>query len=252
MTRRPAIYAALLAILMLALPMKAQAGFGDLHAAFVPPPFARHHAAPALFIPPEAPRIHKAGMRRPLVLARRRMPRPLLRMRRAPRRIVPSRTIPRRIIPPRRTLPGRIMRPSANRNAPRVILPRPARPTPFIDDAAATPIRVAASPYNRPRRPFFRPRRVLPPVFRPPRRRPRASRPGPAPLPAPSLPRAAGGKRIPPSQALRNVLRISPGSMGLGVELLPGGHPVYAVKLKTGSRIRRILVDALSGKVLDR
>lgn len=91
------------------------------------------------------------------------------------------------------------------------------------------------SPY--PRRPRLIPRRKPPPAFRPPRRVPRDGV-------------TREGRRISPSQALRKALRVSPGSMGLGVELLPGAPPVYAVKLKTGSRIHRVLVDALSGRVL--
>ncbi len=88
-----------------------------------------------------------------------------------------------------------------------------------------------------PRRPRLIPRRKPPPAFRPPRRVPRDGV-------------GRDGRRISPSQALRKALRVSPGSMGLGVELLPGAPPVYAVKLKTGSRIHRVLVDALSGRVL--
>ena len=91
------------------------------------------------------------------------------------------------------------------------------------------------TPY--PRRPRLVPRRKPPPAFRPPRRVPRDGV-------------GRDGRRISPSQALRKALRVSPGSMGLGVELLPGAPPVYAVKLKTGSRIHRVLVDALSGRVL--
>jgi len=88
-----------------------------------------------------------------------------------------------------------------------------------------------------PRRPRLIPRRKPPPAFRPPRKVPRDGV-------------GRDGRRISPSQALRKALRVSPGSMGLGVELLPGAPPVYAVKLKTGSRIHRVLVDALSGRVL--
>jgi len=98
-----------------------------------------------------------------------------------------------------------------------------------------TRVQFYQTPY--PRRPRLIPRRKPPPAFRPPRRVPRDGT-------------AGKGRRISPSQALRKALRISPGSMGLGVELLPGAPPVYAVKLKTGSRIHRVLVDALSGRVL--
>ena len=55
---------------------------------------------------------------------------------------------------------------------------------------------------------------------------------------------------IPPSMALRLALRYSPGSQGLDVTLMQGGRPVYAVKLKTGNRVHRVLVDARTGQVL--
>ncbi len=115
----------------------------------------------------------------------------------------------------------------------RAVLPVPggqyrARP-------GVAPVQFYQTPY--PRRPRLIPRRKPPPAFRPPRRVPRDGV-------------GRDGRRISPSQALRKALRVSPGSMGLGVELLPGAPPVYAVKLKTGSRIHRVLVDALSGRVL--
>ena len=53
---------------------------------------------------------------------------------------------------------------------------------------------------------------------------------------------------IPPSVALRSALRYSPGSQGLGVRLLRKGRPVYAVKVKSGNRIMRILIDARTGR----
>ena len=56
------------------------------------------------------------------------------------------------------------------------------------------------------------------------------------------------GKYIPPSVALRNALRYAPGSKGLGVRLRKGPRPVYAVKLKSGNRIHRIMIDARTGK----
>ncbi len=55
---------------------------------------------------------------------------------------------------------------------------------------------------------------------------------------------------IPPSAALRAALGYAPGSQGLGVRLLRGPRLVYAVKLKSGNRIRRVLVDAHTGRVL--
>ncbi len=98
-----------------------------------------------------------------------------------------------------------------------------------------------------PRRPRLIPRRRLPPAYRPPRRPPPRAVPR---QPRQVAPRPAPAGRISPSQALRKVLRRLPGSLGLGVELLPGSPPVYSVKLKTGSRIHRVLVDAISGRVL--
>lgn len=55
---------------------------------------------------------------------------------------------------------------------------------------------------------------------------------------------------IPPSMALRQALRYSPGSQGLDVTLVKGGRLMYAVKLKAGNRIVRVLVDAQTGRVL--
>jgi uncharacterized membrane protein YkoI len=55
---------------------------------------------------------------------------------------------------------------------------------------------------------------------------------------------------IAPSMALRIALRYSPGSQGLDVTLVEGGRPAYAVKLKTGNRVHRVLVDALTGQIL--
>ena len=60
----------------------------------------------------------------------------------------------------------------------------------------------------------------------------------------------SGGQVIAPSMALRLALRYSPGSKGLDVTLMEGGRPVYAVKLKTGNRVHRVLVDARSGQIL--
>ncbi len=54
---------------------------------------------------------------------------------------------------------------------------------------------------------------------------------------------------IAPSMALRIALRYSPGSQGLDVALVQGGL-VYAVKLKTGNRVHRVLVDARTGQVV--
>jgi uncharacterized membrane protein YkoI len=58
------------------------------------------------------------------------------------------------------------------------------------------------------------------------------------------------GQLIAPSMALRLALRYSPGSKGLDVTLVEGGRPVYAVKLKTGNRVHRVLVDARTGQIV--
>jgi len=55
---------------------------------------------------------------------------------------------------------------------------------------------------------------------------------------------------IAPSMALRIALRYSPGSQGLDVALMQGGRLIYAVKLKTGNRVHRVLVDAQTGQVV--
>ena len=60
----------------------------------------------------------------------------------------------------------------------------------------------------------------------------------------------SGGQLIAPSMALRVALRYSPGSKGLDVTLMESGRPVYAVKLKTGNRVHRVLVDARTGQVV--
>ncbi len=59
-----------------------------------------------------------------------------------------------------------------------------------------------------------------------------------------------GNQMITPSAALQAALGYAPGSQGLGVRLLQGSRLVYAVKLKSGNRIRRVLVDAQTGRVL--
>lgn len=58
-----------------------------------------------------------------------------------------------------------------------------------------------------------------------------------------------GGRAIAPSMALRLALRYSPGSKGLDVTLVEGGRR-YAVKLKTGNRVHRVLVDARTGQIV--
>jgi uncharacterized membrane protein YkoI len=59
----------------------------------------------------------------------------------------------------------------------------------------------------------------------------------------------SGGQVIAPSMALRLALRYSPGSTGLDVSLVEGGRR-YAVKLKTGNRVHRVLVDARTGQIV--
>ncbi len=56
---------------------------------------------------------------------------------------------------------------------------------------------------------------------------------------------------IPPSVALRLALSYSPGSQGLGVDLVNGRRPMYAVKLKTGNRVHLVLIDAETGQVVE-
>lgn len=58
------------------------------------------------------------------------------------------------------------------------------------------------------------------------------------------------GQIIPPSTALQIALSASPGSQGLGVSLLKGPRLIYAVKLKTGNQIHRVLVDAETAQVV--
>ena len=55
---------------------------------------------------------------------------------------------------------------------------------------------------------------------------------------------------IPQSVALRNALRYASGGNGLGICLRRGSRPVYVVKVKKGSRIFRVRVDARNGRVL--
>ncbi len=55
---------------------------------------------------------------------------------------------------------------------------------------------------------------------------------------------------IPQSVALQNALRYASGGQGLGISLSGGSRPVYVVKVKKGSRIFRVRVDARNGRVL--
>ncbi len=56
------------------------------------------------------------------------------------------------------------------------------------------------------------------------------------------------GGRISPSAALRAAKRTAPGSQGLGVRYMPRLRG-YVVTLKTRGRIRRVFVDARTGRV---
>jgi hypothetical protein len=55
---------------------------------------------------------------------------------------------------------------------------------------------------------------------------------------------------IPPSVALRLALSYSPGSQPLDVTLVQRPRLMYAVKLKTGTRVHRVLVDARTGEIV--
>ena len=116
------------------------------------------------------------------------------------------------------------------------------RDAPGVVARAQWPGVTPAQYYERPMPRLVRPRRPLPPRLR-------GMRP---PFPPPRRPRAAPspGVRIAPSEALRLAQRRWPRSIGLSVRLLRGGKPVYAVKLKAGSRVVLVLVDARTGRVL--
>ena len=58
------------------------------------------------------------------------------------------------------------------------------------------------------------------------------------------------GQLIGPTEALTQALAVVPGGKALGVKLLKGPNPVYAVKLRVGGQVRRILVDARTAQVL--
>jgi hypothetical protein len=55
---------------------------------------------------------------------------------------------------------------------------------------------------------------------------------------------------IPPSVALRLALSYSPGSQPLGVTLVQGRRLMYEVRLKTGTRVHLVQVDARTGQIL--
>jgi hypothetical protein len=60
----------------------------------------------------------------------------------------------------------------------------------------------------------------------------------------------AGENLIGPTEALTQALAAVPGGKALGVKLLKGPTPVYAVKLRVRGKVRRILVDARTAQVL--
>jgi uncharacterized membrane protein YkoI len=55
---------------------------------------------------------------------------------------------------------------------------------------------------------------------------------------------------IGPTEALTQALAAVPGGKALGVKLLKGPNPVYAVKLRVRGRVRRILVDARTAQIV--
>ena len=67
-----------------------------------------------------------------------------------------------------------------------------------------------------------------------------------------SIPQNAGSEvqMIPPSVALRAAMSVAPGGKALGVRLMQGQTLMYSVKIKTGHRLYRVLVDARTGQVI--
>lgn len=59
-----------------------------------------------------------------------------------------------------------------------------------------------------------------------------------------------GENLIGPTEALTRALAAVPDGKALGVKLLRGPTPVYAVKLRVRGKVRRILVDARTAQVL--
>jgi hypothetical protein len=58
------------------------------------------------------------------------------------------------------------------------------------------------------------------------------------------------GDLIGPTEALTQALAAVPDGKALGVKLLKGPNPVYAVKLRVRGRVRRILVDARTAAIV--
>jgi uncharacterized membrane protein YkoI len=59
-----------------------------------------------------------------------------------------------------------------------------------------------------------------------------------------------GGGLIGPTEALTQALSYMPGGRALGVKLLKGPNPMYAVKMRVDGRVIRVLVDARTAQVL--
>lgn len=55
---------------------------------------------------------------------------------------------------------------------------------------------------------------------------------------------------LPQSAAVSLTMQYYPGGKVIGVKLLPGSPPVYAVKVKTNGQVLRVMIDAQSGRVL--
>jgi hypothetical protein len=58
------------------------------------------------------------------------------------------------------------------------------------------------------------------------------------------------GGLIGPTEALNQALMEVPNGTALGVKLLRGATPMYAVKMRVGGRVIRVLVDARTAQVL--
>ncbi len=61
---------------------------------------------------------------------------------------------------------------------------------------------------------------------------------------------AGAGDLIPQSLAVTQALAAYPDAKPLGVKLLPGPSPVYAVKLRVDGQVLRVLIDAQSAEIL--
>lgn len=59
-----------------------------------------------------------------------------------------------------------------------------------------------------------------------------------------------GGDLIGPTEAVSQALAAVPGGKALGVKLLKGPSPVYAVRLRVRGKVRQIFVDARTARVL--